>query len=170
MDIALIGLASAGKTSLLKALAAGHLPHHGSPNEPAVAVVKVPDERLDQLATLVEAKKTTYLELRLLDFPPLSSGKKGPPPQLLGTLSTADLLVHIVRAFHDEAVPHPLESVDPARDIAAIDLELADASRGSRRSLARSRPARAAPRNESSHCSDASRKAWRLRNRYESWV
>jgi GTP-binding protein YchF len=125
MDIALIGLASAGKTSLLKALAAGHLPHHGSPNEPAVAVVKVPDERLDQLATLVEAKKTTYLELRLLDFPPLSSGKKGPPPQLLGTLSTADLLVHIVRAFHDEAVPHPLESVDPARDIAAIDLELA---------------------------------------------
>ncbi len=67
MDVALIGLASSGKTTLQKPLAAGHLPHHASPNEPSVAVVKVPDERLDLLATLVNAKKTTYLELRLLD-------------------------------------------------------------------------------------------------------
>jgi GTP-binding protein YchF len=124
VDIALIGLASSGKTSLLKALAAGHLPHHGAANEPAVAVVKVPDARLDQLAALVNARKTTYLELRLLDFPALSAGKKGPPPQLLGVLSTADLLVHVVRAFTDASVPHPLGSVDPDRDIAAIDLEL----------------------------------------------
>jgi ribosome-binding ATPase len=107
------------------ALAAGHLPAHNNPNEPTMAVVKVPDERLERLATLVAAKKTTYLELRLLDFPSFSVGKKGPPPQLLGVLSTADLLVHVVRAFEDASVPHPLESVDPARDIAALDLELA---------------------------------------------
>jgi GTP-binding protein YchF len=130
MDIALIGLGSSGKTTLLKALAAGHLPHHGSPNEPAVAVVKVPDERLDKLAALVQAKKTTYLEQRIHHFPSFSVGKKGPPPQLLGSLSTNDLLVHVVRAFADEAVPHPLESVDPGRDIAAMDLELALADLG----------------------------------------
>jgi ribosome-binding ATPase len=124
MDVALIGLGSSGKTSLLKALAAGHLPHHASPNEAAVAVVKVPDERLDRLADLVSAKKTTYLELRLLDFPSFSVGKKGPPAQLLGTLSTVDLLVHVVRAFQDPLVIHPLETVDPDRDIAALDLEL----------------------------------------------
>jgi ribosome-binding ATPase len=125
MDVALIGLASSGKTSLLQALAAGHLPAHNNPNEPAMAVVKVPDERLDKLATLVSAKKTTYLELKILDFPSFSLGKKGPPPQLLGTLSTADLLVHVVQAFEDASVPHPLESVDPGRDIVAMDLELA---------------------------------------------
>src|SRR5918996_647638 len=124
MDVALIGLGSSGKTSLLKALAAGHLPHHASPNEAAVAAVKVPDERLDRLADLVSAKKTTYLELRLLDFPSFSVGKKGPPAQLLGTLSTVDLLVHVVRAFQDPLVIHPLETVDPDRDIAAMDLEL----------------------------------------------
>jgi GTP-binding protein YchF len=124
MDVALIGLGSSGKTSLLKALAAGHLPHHASPNEAAVAVVKVPDERLDRLADLVSAKKTTYLELRLLDFPSFSVGKKGPPAQLLGVLSAADLLVHIVRAFNDPLVIHPLETVDAERDIAALDLEL----------------------------------------------
>ena len=125
MDVALIGLASSGKTSLQKALAAGHLPAHSNPSEPAMAVVKVPDERLDRLATLVEAKKTTYLELKILDFPSFSIGKKGPPPALLGALATADMLVHVVHAFDAPAVPHPLDRVDPARDIAAMDLELA---------------------------------------------
>src|SRR5690606_19443680 len=108
MDVALIGLASSGKTSLMQALAAGHLPAHSNPNEPAMAVVKVPDERLDKLAALVEAKKTTYLELKILDFPSFSIGKKGPPPALLGTLATADMLIHVVRAFDSPAVPHPL--------------------------------------------------------------
>ena len=124
MDVALIGLAFSGKTSLLRALAAGHLPHHASSNEPAVAVVKVPDDRLDRLAALVAARKTTYLELRILDFPSLTAGKKGPPPQLMGVLSTADLLVHVVRAFTDASVPHAAGSVDPARDVADLDVEL----------------------------------------------
>ncbi len=131
LDVALIGLASSGKTTLLKALAAGHLPQHGGPsNEPITAVVKVPDERLDKLATLVLARKTTYLELKLQDFPSLSVGRKGPPPALLGLLATVDLIVHVVRAFKDDSVMHPLESIDPARDIAALDLELALADLG----------------------------------------
>jgi GTP-binding protein YchF len=116
MDIAIIGLAGSGKTSLLKALAAGHLPQHGSPNEPLLAVVKVPDTRLDALATLVAAKKTTYLELRMLDFPALGASGKGPAAQLLGQLSTADLIVHVVRAYGDDA--------NPARDVEAVELEL----------------------------------------------
>lgn len=49
---------------------------------------------------------------------------------MLGQLQTADLLVHVVRAFDDPAMPHPLESVDPARDIEALDLELALADLG----------------------------------------
>ena len=123
MDVALIGLAASGKTTLLKALAAGHLPQHASPNEPAVAVVKVPDDRLDRLAALVQARKTTHLELRLLDFPSLSVGRKGPPAQLLGLLSTADLIVHVVRAYGES-------DVDPGRDVVALDLELALADLG----------------------------------------
>lgn len=90
-----------------------------------IAVVKVPDERLDRLAAQVQAKKTTYLELRIFDYPSFSVGKKGPPPQLLGTLSTADLLVHVVRQFQNESVPHAQSSIDPKRDVEALDLELA---------------------------------------------
>ncbi len=63
--------------------------------------------------------------MRLLDFPSLTVGKKGPAAQVLGALSTSDLLVHVVRAFNDESVPHPAASIDPARDVAALDLELA---------------------------------------------
>jgi GTP-binding protein YchF len=101
-----------------------------SPNEATLSVVKVPDERLEKLATLVGAKKTTYLEQRIHDFPGFSVGKKGPPAQLLGQLQTADLLVHVVHAFDDASTPHPLESIDPARDIEALDLELALADLG----------------------------------------
>src|SRR3989304_5007955 len=111
------GPAASGKTALAKAPPPRPPPHHASPNEPAVAVVKVPDERLDRLAALVSARKTTHLELRLLDFPSLSAGRKGPPAQLLGVLSTADLIVHVVRAYGES-------DVDPARDIAALDMEL----------------------------------------------
>lgn len=124
LDIALIGLASSGKSTLLRALASGHLPGHGSPTEATLSVVKVPDERLDRLATLVLAKKTTYLEQRIHDFPGFSDAKKGPPAQLLGLLQTADILIHVVHAFDDPATPHPLESIDPDRDIQALDLEL----------------------------------------------
>ena len=106
------------------------MPGRSSANEPSVAVVKVPDERLERLAALVSARKTTYLELRLLDFPSLTVGKKGPSAQVLGVLATADLLVHVVRDFKDESVMHPLESIHPARDIAALDLELALADLG----------------------------------------
>ena len=130
LDIALIGLASSGKTTLLRALASGHLPNRGSANDPSVAVVKVPDERLDEMAKLVSAKKTTYLEQRILDFPSFGVGKKGPPAQLLGSLSTADLLVHVVRTFEDETVIHPLETTDGLRDIAALDFELMIADLG----------------------------------------
>ena len=73
----------------------------------------MPDERLDRLATLVEAKKTTYLELKILDFPSFSIGKKGPPPALLGTLATAEKLEAMpLWLFHggkDDVVP-PSES------------------------------------------------------------
>ncbi len=106
------------------------MPSHGSINDPAVAVVKVPDERLDEMAALVEAKKTTYLEQRILDFPSFGVGKKGPPAQLLGSLSTVDLMVHVVRRFENDNVLHPLETIDPLRDIAALDFELMIADLG----------------------------------------
>jgi hypothetical protein len=59
----------------------------------------------------------------MLDFPALTSGNKGPAAQMLGQLSTADLMVHVVKAYGED-------DIDPARDVAAVELELTLADLG----------------------------------------
>lgn len=124
MDLAIVGLRSCGKTSVFKALTVGHGSAGGAGRGEHIGAVKVPDERLDRLATLVHAKKVTPVEARFHDLPPMF--EKGAPPsgEAAEALSKADALVHVVRAFHRDDVPHPLESVDPQRDIEAFEAEL----------------------------------------------
>ncbi len=126
MDIGIIGLERSGKTTVFRALTRGHASSasYGA-LEPSVGVVKVPDERLDRLAALLGSRKVTHLELRWLDFPGSLSLRGEAPPAYLAALAQCDALVHVVRAFEDGAVPHPAGSVDPHRDIASVDLELA---------------------------------------------
>ncbi len=127
MDIGIIGLAQSGKTTLFEALTRGHA--HTAPfgsMEPSVGVVKVPDERLDGLSTLLHAKKVTHIEVRFLDFPgSLSLRGEGPGAAYLAALAQCDALVHVARAFQNEAAPHPEGSVDAQRDIAEVNVELA---------------------------------------------
>ena len=127
MDLGIIGLAQSGKTTLFEALTRGHA-HTASfgSMEPSVGVVKVPDDRLDRLSVLLHAKKVTHIEVRFLDFPgSLALRGEGAGPAYLAALAQCDALVHVVRAFRNEAVAHPEGSVDPHRDIAEVDVELA---------------------------------------------
>ena len=73
-------------------------------------------------------KKTTYATIQYVDFPAAgeSFGKgDGPGGKFITELARMDALIHVVRAFEDETVPHPEVTIDPARDIATMDLELA---------------------------------------------
>ncbi|MGE3798459.1 MAG: redox-regulated ATPase YchF, partial [Thermomicrobiales bacterium] len=65
-------------------------------------------------------------DIHYVDVGGLTKGmaEKGLGGQLLGNLSQADALVHVVRAFDDPNLPHPDGSVDPARDVETINLEL----------------------------------------------
>jgi GTP-binding protein YchF len=87
-------------------------------------VVKIPDERLDRLGQLMGAKKVTALEVRLHDLPPLFIRGAAPSGEAAETLGRADALIHVVRSFERDDVPHPAGSVDPERDRAAFDAEL----------------------------------------------
>jgi hypothetical protein len=89
-------------------------------------VVKVPDERLNKLGAQFQSKKVTPAELRYLDLPAMGAtfGRGGPSSQVLSALSASDGLLHVVRTFQREDVPHPEGSIDPHRDIAAMDVEL----------------------------------------------
>ena len=128
MDLGIIGYQRSGKTTIFNAVTRGNAAtgSYGAGVQPNIGVVKVPDTRLDQLAKLFDPKKFTLADIRYIDFPgeAFSEGH-GPPAQFLAQLARCDALIHVVRAFDDETVPHPQGSVDPARDAAAMELELA---------------------------------------------
>lgn len=128
--VALIGFERSGKTTLFNALTGAARPTgYAAHSDPHAGVVEAADSRLDRLSALYNPKKHTPAALDLLDFPGAGfAGSLGPgeapPMTLLDALGKADALIHVVRAFDDEAVPHPAQSVDPARDIESMQLEL----------------------------------------------
>ena len=129
-DLGIIGFERSGKTSLFNAVTgAGQPVGFATHQDPHVGVVKVPDKRLDQLSAMYQPKKTTPADLRYVDFPGAGFGGGeaeggAPATRFLDELSQQDALIHVVCAFANDAVPHPQESVDPARDIEQMTLEL----------------------------------------------
>ncbi len=142
MQIAIVGLAGAGKTTVFNTLTRGHAETGGyGALQLNVGVVKVPDSRLDRLAELFHPKKIVHADVTYVDLPapPASSeGRVGTdelPAEHLARLREADALIHVVRAWDDVHHPHPDGSVDPARDLERLDLEftLADLAHIDRR-------------------------------------
>jgi ribosome-binding ATPase len=129
MRLGIIGLPSAGKTTIFNALTGGRLPtgevHAPGKVEVHTAVADVPDERLEALSRLFHPQKTTPAKVTYADIGGLrvAAGREGLPGPLLNHLSPMDGFVHVVRAFDDPAAPHPEGSVDPARDLAALESE-----------------------------------------------
>src|SRR5690349_23984111 len=130
MQIAIVGLAGSGKTTVFNTLTRGHAETGGyGALTLNVGVVKVPDARLDRLAEVFKPKKIVHADVTYVDLPapPASSeGKVGAeelPAEHLARLRDSDALIHVLRAWDSAAVPHPAGSVDPARDLEQLDLE-----------------------------------------------
>ena len=130
MQIAIVGLAGSGKTTVFNTLTRGHAQTGGYGGmELHVGTVKVPDGRLDRLAEIFKPRKIVHADVTYFDLPapPASSegrvGTEELPADQLARLREADALLHVVRAFESAAVPHALGSVDPWRDLGNLDLE-----------------------------------------------
>ncbi len=123
MDVVIVGPPLSGKSTVFKALTAGHGGGAGDVRGENIGVVKVPDERLYKLAELVHAKKITPIEVRLHDLPPLFERGAAPSGEAAETLSRADALLLVVRAFQRDDVP-AAAGVDAPRDIEAFQAEL----------------------------------------------
>ncbi len=130
MELGIIGLPKSGKTTVFNALTGSKAEtgdfssHQTAPN---VGVIKVPDPRLDSLTGLLKPKRTVPAEITYVDIAVPSTGlgkQEGPRGQYLSQVSNTDALVHVVRAFESDTVPHVEGSVDPERDIATMSLEL----------------------------------------------
>jgi hypothetical protein len=123
---ALIGFGSAGKTTLFQLMTSpkemGRAAH--GKGDVSVGISKVPDARLDRLTAMYNPKKRVPAVVEFTDA--VVTGRSGVAQALVDVAGykNADALVHVVRAFEDEAVGHPLGSVDAARDARAMEDEL----------------------------------------------
>ncbi|MGD8603509.1 MAG: redox-regulated ATPase YchF [Anaerolineales bacterium] len=128
MRLGIIGLPACGKTTIFNALTGEQLPTGELIDRVEIhtAVADVPDDRLMALSRLYQPKKTTHTKVTYTDIGGLKAdaGREGLPGQLVNQLEQVDGYLHVVRAFQDPNIPHPLDAIDPARDINMMQEEL----------------------------------------------
>lgn len=128
----IVGLPNVGKSTLFNAVVANAKAQAANfpfcTIEPNVGVVAVPDERLDVLAKISSSEQIVPTRFEFVDIAGLVKGAsqgEGLGNQFLSHIREVDAIVHVVRCFENDDIIHVSGSVDPARDIEVINLELA---------------------------------------------
>lgn len=130
LNCGIIGITNTGKTTLFNCISNTRAESSSfafSSKKSNLGIVNIPDPRLDKLSAIVQPQKTTQATVEIVDIPGLTKGSshgEGIGNQFLGDIRNTDALIHVLRCFDDDQLPHIDGTVDPVRDMETVDLEL----------------------------------------------
>jgi ribosome-binding ATPase len=126
LQCGIIGLVNSGKTTIFNCISntRGEINTFGA-SKPNLGMIQVPDSRLYELEKFEPTEKIVHTTFEIVDIPGLTRGSgKGEGNRFLSEIRNTDALIHVLRCFDDDNVPHADGSVNPVRDIETVDLEL----------------------------------------------
>lgn len=121
MKTGIIGLPQVGKTSLFQILTRVKV-EGGYSRDAHLGVATVPDDRLDRLAAQYNPKKLVHATVEYADVAAIGQ-EALKETAFLTSLRNVDALIHVLRAFEDDSIPH-VGAVDPSRDAKSVEFDL----------------------------------------------
>jgi GTP-binding protein YchF len=130
LQCGIIGIANVGKTTLFNCMSnvkAETSSFAFTSNKSNIGVIHVPDNRLYELEKLQPTEKVVPATVEIVDIPGMAKGAshgEGMGNKFLADIRNTDALIHVLRCFDDDNLPHIDGSVDPVRDIENLNFEL----------------------------------------------
>jgi ribosome-binding ATPase len=130
LQCGILGITNVGKTTIFNCISNTKGETNAfafSATKSNIGVVQVPDSRLYELEKHQVTEKIVHTTVEIVDIPGLTRGSnkgEGVGNKFLGDIRNTDALIHVLRCFDNDALPHIDGSVDPVRDMETIDFEL----------------------------------------------